>query len=414
MHPGIVVIGLLTTSAALAAELPALKMRPQTIDAKIQIGYGLAVADVDGDGKDDILLADAKQIVWYRAPAWEKFVMAEALTGRDHVCIAARDLDGDKKAEVAVGAEWNPSDTVNSGAVFLLEAPADRTQKWTPKRLPHEPTTHRMAWVRGVDRGFYLAVLPLHGRGNKNNAGAGVEFHGYEWPWREESRPVPLWSALPPLHATHNLEVLPASGNSGETMLVATKEGVRAIDAPAMRAVPQTITTVGAGEVRAGSLAGGGRFVTTIEPMHGNELAVYRAPNLPPSSPTDWTASRVVLDDKLVQGHALAAADLLGAGSDQIVVGWRGGGQPGAKVGIKLYVAEDATGAKWKMHALVDDNQMVCEDLKVADLNGDGRLDIVAAGRATKNVVIYWNETERAGANAPNAKAGANKGKAKR
>ena len=28
-----------------------------------------------------------------------------------------------------------------------------------------------------------------------------------------------------------------------------------------------------------------------------------------------------------------------------------------------------------------------------ADLNGDGRPDIIAAGRATKNVIIYWNET---------------------
>ncbi|MEZ5301545.1 MAG: VCBS repeat-containing protein [Verrucomicrobiales bacterium] len=35
---------------------------------------------------------------------------------------------------------------------------------------------------------------------------------------------------------------------------------------------------------------------------------------------------------------------------------------------------------------------MACEDLKLADLNGDGRLDVIAAGRATNNVVIYWNK----------------------
>ena len=100
-----------------AAELPPAKFRAQTIDAKIQIGYSLAIADVDGDGRDDVLLADAKQIVWYRNPSWEKFVMTDQLTARDHVCIAARDIDGDGKAEVAVGAEWNPGDTVGSGAV---------------------------------------------------------------------------------------------------------------------------------------------------------------------------------------------------------------------------------------------------------------------------------------------------------
>jgi len=378
-----------------AAELPALRVRPQTIDSAIQIGYGLATADVDGDGKIDVLLADAKQIVWYRNPGWEKFIMAENLTARDHVSIAARDLDGDGKAEVAVGAEWNPNDTLNSGAVFLLEAPADRTQRWTPRRLPHEPTTHRMAWVRESDRTFYLAVLPLHGRGNRNGAGEGVQFLGYKWPWIEGSQPVPLMSALPPLHLTHNFDVLPGSTAGGaETLLIGTKEGVRSIDVPNMRAVPNPVTTINAGEVRAGALAGGARFIAAIEPMHGNELVVYRSPPTPFSSGADWTTHRSVLDESMVQGHGLAVGDLLGVGSDQVVAGWRGG-TPGAKVGIKVFAATDATGRAWRMHALVDDNKMACEDLKLADLNGDGRLDIVAAGRATKNVIIYWNETEQ-------------------
>jgi hypothetical protein len=388
-------LALAVAQIARAAEPPQFRARAQTIDAAIQIGYGLAIADVDGDRKDDVLLADAKQIVWYRAPNWEKFVMAENLTPKDNVCIAARDLDGDGKAEVAVGAEWNPADTVNSGAVFLLDAPADRTQRWTQRKLPHEPTTHRMQFVRGADRTFSLVVLPLHGRGNKNGAGEGVQVLGYEWPWRQESRPVPVMSNLPPLHLTHNLDVVSGQGaQSIETLLLATKEGVRSVDAPANRAVPQPVTSINAGEVRRGALPGGASFIATIEPMHGNQLVVYRSPVTQYSSGEDWTARRTVLDEQLVQGHGLATGDVLGLGSDQVVVGWRGG-TPGAKVGIRLYVPTDERGEEWKLHALVDDNKMACEDLKVADLNGDGRLDIIAAGRATKNVIIYWNETEQ-------------------
>lgn len=387
----------LTAVTSAAAELPTLRVRAQTIDAAIQVGYGLAIADVDGDRKDDILLADAKQIVWYRAPAWEKFVMAENLTPRDNVCIAARDLNGDGKAEVAVGAEWNPGDTVNSGAIFLLEAPQDRTQRWTAKKLPHEPTTHRMHWMRGADRSYSLVVLPLHGRGNKNGAGEGVNVLAYEWPWTEKSRPEPLIATLPPLHLTHNFDLVQGqSAQSVETLLLATKEGVRSIDAPANRSAPQPVTSINAGEVRRGALPGGARFITTIEPMHGNELVVYRAAATQFSSGDDWTSRRVVLDDTLVQGHGLATGDLLGTGGDQIVAGWRGG-TPGAKVAIHLYAATDGRGETWKRHAVIDDNKMACEDLKVADLNGDGRLDVIAAGRATKNVVIYWNETESAG-----------------
>jgi len=65
--------------------------------------------------------------------------------------------------------------------------------------------------------------------------------------------------------------------------------------------------------------------------------------------------------------------------------------RPGVKVGLKLFTPVDAAGSEWRS-TLIDDNTMACEDLKAADLNGDGRLDLVAAGRATKNVIVYFNE----------------------
>jgi hypothetical protein len=377
-----------------SADLPQPRMRAQVIDAQIKIGYGLAIADVDGDGRVDILLADARQVVWYRAPKWEKFVMAENLTEKDNVCIAARDLDGDGKAEVAVGAEWNPNDTLKSGAVFLLEAPSDRTARWTPRRLPHDPTTHRMHWVR-VASGWTLAVLPLHGRGNRNGEGEGVRVLGYEWPWREGSVGVPLASDLPPLHLTHNFDLLPAAGGQQtESLLVAAKEGVLSIEAPANRSTPQRFTAPPAGEVRRGTLPDGARFIATIEPMHGNQVVVYRGSSTQHSSGADWTPTRNVVDESLNQGHGLAAADLLGVGHDQIVAGWRGT-RPGDRVGIRLYAPVDQGGREWRQHAVIDDNTMACEDLKVADLDGDGRPEVIAAGRASHNVVIYWNETPR-------------------
>src|SRR5437016_3179546 len=160
---------LLMCSSAPAAPTPAIPtFRAVEIDSKIQIGYAVTVADVDGDKKPDILVVDKNQIVWYRNPTWEKFVIAENLTPQDNVCIAAADIDGDGKAEIAVGAGWNPNDTVNSGAVFYLIPPKDRTQKWEGVELPHEPTVHRMKWLRNDSGRFQLLVAPLHGRGNKD------------------------------------------------------------------------------------------------------------------------------------------------------------------------------------------------------------------------------------------------------
>src|SRR4051812_19254527 len=82
------VFAIFANASLSAAEVPDPKFRTQTIDDKIQIGYGVAVADVDGDSKPDILLADKKQFAWYRNPTWEKFVIAENLTKRDNVCLA--------------------------------------------------------------------------------------------------------------------------------------------------------------------------------------------------------------------------------------------------------------------------------------------------------------------------------------
>jgi hypothetical protein len=38
---------------------------------------------------------------------------------------------------------------------------------------------------------------------------------------------------------------------------------------------------------------------------------------------------------------------------------------------------------------------MACEDLQVADLDGDGHLEIIAAGRRTHNVKIYFNDSRK-------------------
>ena len=54
-------LGLCSTTA-LAAEP---RFEPQTIDPQIAIGYGLAIGDVDGDGDQDILLADKRDFLWY-------------------------------------------------------------------------------------------------------------------------------------------------------------------------------------------------------------------------------------------------------------------------------------------------------------------------------------------------------------
>jgi hypothetical protein len=373
-----------TVWSSVAASLPEPKFRAVEVDGKIQIGYGITTADVDGDGKPDIVLADKNQFVWYRNPGWEKFVLAENLTKQDNVCIAARDIDGDGKAEIAVGAGWNPGDTLNSGAVFYLLAPKDRTQKWEAIALPHVPTIHRMRWIEAPGGGFELLSVPLHGYGNKNGQGEGVAIMTYQKP-ADPRAPWTTNTLAKQWHKTHNFDA------EGGQVWIGAAEGIFRINRTPVGTQIRQIGTNdvgGVGEVRAGHVGKRLSFLAAIEPMHGNHLALYTPPHVNDPSPL-WT--RRVLDSSLKDGHALACGDLLQLGRDQIIVGWRAMGSAGAKVGIKLLTPHGDDLKEWRT-TLVDDNTMACEDLCLEDLNGDGRLDIIAAGRATKNVKVYFNE----------------------
>ncbi|QDT78810.1 FG-GAP repeat protein [Gimesia maris] len=362
--------------------------KPQTIDSTVEIGYGTAIGDVDGDGKPDILLADKKEIAWYQNPTWKRHVIAENLTERDNVCIAARDIDGDGKVEVAVGAQWNPGDTLNSGAVFYLVPPADRTQLWKAIPLPHQPVIHRMRWVKLADNNFALIVSPLHGKGNRQGEGAGVKLIAYEKP----ANPHDQWKQTvieDTLHVTHNLD--PAQWNPetpAEEILYAGREGAMLLSyADGQWQKTKFPLIVGSGEIRMGRLKPTSRFITTIEPLHGDKLVLYQS-----DDSNKGISKRQILDDNIKAGHAIATADLFGDAREEIVAGWRTPNKDN-QVGVKVYWTTDDAGKVWKS-AWVDKNGMACEDLRLGDLNGDGRIDIVAAGRDSHNLKIYWNQPE--------------------
>src|SRR5262249_39836503 len=67
------------------------RFRVQEIETTLKVGYAVLLADLNGDGKTDIIVVDTTRVVWYENPTWKRRPIIEGQTKPDNVCIAAHD-----------------------------------------------------------------------------------------------------------------------------------------------------------------------------------------------------------------------------------------------------------------------------------------------------------------------------------
>ena len=358
------------------------KFQEHTLATDLRGGYQVVIADLNHDQKPDIiaLASGMKELVWFENPGWTRHVIIN--NGSSMINCAAYDVDGDGIPEIALAQEFANDPKQSIGIVSILKHKGDPKELWEATEIDRLPSSHRLRWANIDGSGKKVLV-------NAPLAGANVappEYKGnvplvFYRPdgWKREVITSALEGVL------HGVSIMDIDVDGREDILTASFVGVdmfrfgkegKWLRNKLVAGDPAPWPKGGASEIAVGML-GKERFLATIEPWHGNQVAVYRF------GKNDW--ERLVIDDKLNDGHTLLTADLNGDGRDEIIAGYRGEGRS-----VNIYSFDKST-KKW-VKQILDNGGIAAAACAVADLNGDGKIDVACIGSATMNLKWYENQ----------------------
>jgi hypothetical protein len=371
------------------------------IDGEFPAAYQVELADLNGDKRPDVIAVGGGTCAWYENPTWKKRVVSGPKQTPGVISSAAADFDGDGKVEIAIAFEFSMTQP-KKGKLLVAVQGGKLDDPWTLLPIAPYGSIHRLrAGDVDGDKRPDLIVAAIFGPDAKapDYAGEAPLSVFRKVDWRGESATKFERIALRPvMHAIDLVDIfrigqpcILTADDLGTSLVRWGKQ--RAIESTDQWQAPLALTPAdpkgarskrGASEVHAGRMADGQCVLATIEPWHGNRVAIYLAAietSADGHQNLGRFSGRAVLDETLADGHALCVADVDRDGDDEVFAGHRGKDHR-----ISMYDFDRSVN-KWKRTVL--DREIAAQDLRSGDLDGDGIPDVVAVGGSTHNVVWY-------------------------
>ncbi len=392
---GLSVFWLLVPAARAGDEGSPLAWKKTVIEGRFR-SEGAAAADVNKDGKTDILVAD----FWYEAPDWTRHEIRKPGDYGDGLhsysdCMAcwAEDVNGDGWVDqIVVGFPGAPSS--------WYENPKGKTGHWPAHPVWHSACNETPLFTDLFGDGRRVLVMGWQPQG-KDNEGQMAWFSPSSdpsQPWEmhpisEQStpdRPVPGTFRF-----SHGLGVGDLNGDGRKDVICTggwweQPSSGKAANAP-WKFHPAALGTAVA-DMIAYDVDHDGKQDVIASSAHQYGMWWFQQGEPKDGHPT--FTQHDLFPQLVSETHALIATDLNGDGLKDLITGKRfwshGKNEPGSDKPAKLYWFEARKGTDGKTSFTpheIDDQSGIGTQFSVLDFNGDGLLDIVTSNK--KGVFLF-------------------------
>ena len=384
------VAGWLGTSSVLVAdEKSPITWKKTVVEGKFR-SEGVAVADVNKDGKNDVLVGDS----WYEAPTWTKHDIRKPGDFGDGLhsyskCMAtwSADINGDGwDDQVVVGFPGDPA--------LWYENPKGKDGYWPEHTIWHSACNETPLFTDLLGTGKPVLVMGWQPKG-KDNEGQMAWFAPGEdptkpWLMHPISEPSSAGDVVPgTFRFSHGLGAGDLNGD-GRADVICTggwwEQPEGADKTTSSWKFHPTPLGDSAADMIAYDVNNDGKADIIDSSAHQFGIWAFEQGEAQNGNPT---FKKVDLFPKLVsETHALIGADINGDGLKDFVTGKRfwshGKSEPGSDKPAYIYWFEASKGADGKITFTpreIDDQSGIGTQFVVTDFNGDGKLDGVTSNK---------------------------------